>query len=113
MEIWTREADAATVVRVVGEIDVRTAPSLRHALDRAVAEGSGDVVLDLAEVTFVDSSGLGVILGRYRRMPEGRTLVLRSPRPHVRSLLDVAGVTRLLPVEDGAAEPRESHDGAR
>lgn len=101
------------MVRVVGEIDVRTAPGLRHALDRAVLDGAGDVVLDLADVAFLDSSGLGVILGRYRRMPAGRSLVLRSPRAHVRSLLEIAGVTRLLTVEDGAPEPRDAHDSVR
>ncbi len=113
MEIWTRAEGQATVVRVAGEIDVRTAPSLRHALDRAVADGTGDVVLDLSEVGFVDSSGLGVILGRYRRMPDGRFLVLRAPRNHVRTLLEIAGVTRLLTVEDGVSEPPNAHDSAR
>lgn len=113
MEIWTRAEGATAVVRAIGEIDVRTAPSLRHALDRAVLEGSGDVVLDLSGVGFVDSSGLGVILGRYRRMPEGRSLILRAPRAHVRGLLEISGVTRLLTVEDGPEEAHDAHDSVR
>jgi stage II sporulation protein AA (anti-sigma F factor antagonist) len=113
VEIWTRQEDpGVTVVRVVGEVDVRTAPALRTALDRAVEQGEGDLVLDLSQVGFVDSSGLGVILGRHRRMPPGRRLVLRSPRPHVRTLLELAGVTRLLPVEEGDSLHKEDPHAA-
>jgi stage II sporulation protein AA (anti-sigma F factor antagonist) len=91
------------VVRPHGEIDVRTAPALRRALDAAVEQGHGDLVVDLSEVAFIDSSGLGALLGRYRRMPEGRRMVLRQPRPHVRALLHLAGVPALMRVE-GAGE---------
>jgi anti-anti-sigma factor len=92
------------VVRPHGEIDVRTVPGLRRALDAAVESGRGDLVVDLAEVAFIDSSGLGALLGRYRRMPEGRRMILRAPRPHVRSLLHLAGVPALMRVEEAAGE---------
>lgn len=92
------------VVRPYGEIDVRTVPGLRRALDEAVSDAGGDLVVDLANVTFVDSSGLGALLGRYRRMPTGRRMILRGPRPHVRALLQLAGVPALMRVEDGAGE---------
>jgi stage II sporulation protein AA (anti-sigma F factor antagonist) len=101
VRIETGREGGRVVVRAEGEIDVRTAPGLRRALDEAVAAGSGDLVVDMAAVTFLDSSGLGVLLGRLRRMPPGRRLVLRRPRPTVRALLDLAGVTRLVAVEDG------------
>ncbi len=97
------------VVRPHGEIDVRTVPGLRRALDDAVESGAGDLVVDLADVTFVDSSGLGALLGRYRRMPAGRSMVLRGPRPHVRSLLQLAGVPRLMRVEEAAGESAGGH----
>jgi stage II sporulation protein AA (anti-sigma F factor antagonist) len=101
-----REGQRA-VVRPHGEIDVQTVPALRHALDAAVEGSRGDLVLDLGEVTFLDSSGLGVVLGRFRRMPDGRRLILRRPRGHVRSLLDLAGVPALMAIEDGPGEPSD------
>lgn len=81
-------------------MDVRTAPALRRALDEAVAAAHGDLVVDLSGITFVDSAFLGALLGCYRRMPEGRRMVLRGPRPHVRALLQLAGVPSLMRVED-------------
>jgi len=68
-----------------------------------VAGGAGEVVLDMAEVSFLDSAGLGVILGCFRRLPAGVTMTLRAPRPHVRTLLDLSGVGRLMRIENGPA----------
>lgn len=92
------------VVHVQGEIDVQTAPNLRQAMDRAVDGSDGDLVLDMSGVGFIDSSGLGVLLGRFRRMPAGRAMVIRSPRPHVLTLLRLAGVAGLMRVDGSAGE---------
>jgi stage II sporulation protein AA (anti-sigma F factor antagonist) len=103
----TREGEDV-VVRPHGEIDVQTAPALRHAMDQAVESAKGDLVVDLEGVGFIDSSGLGVLLGRYRRMPQGRAMAIRRPRPHVLALLTLAGVPGLMrveaPPESGAGE---------
>jgi anti-sigma B factor antagonist len=82
----------SAVVRVGGEIDTRTA----HRLDEAVTEAAGlasHVVIDLAQVTFVDSSGLGALIVARNTARERRGSVsLVSPPPVVRRLL---GSTRL------------------
>jgi anti-anti-sigma factor len=101
LEIETAREGADTVVRPYGELDVRTVPALRLALDEAVAGGGANLVVDLAAVSFIDSSGLGALLGRFRRMPAGRRMVLRAPQAHVRALLSLAGVPSLMQVEDG------------
>ena len=86
------EVGGCAVVRVGGEIDTRTA----HRLDEAVTQASGlapDVVIDLSQVTFVDSSGLGALIVARNTAREGRGSVsLVSPPPVVRRLL---GSTRL------------------
>lgn len=109
IELW-REGRAA-VVRPQGEVDVRTAPVLRRAMDDAVATAAGDLVVDLSAVTFIDSSGLGVLLGRFRRLPAGRTMVLRAPQPHVRALLELAGVPTLMRIEGD--QPHSGGGGER
>lgn len=61
----TSDPDVA-VVHVAGEVDVYTAPQLRSALDTLIARQRVRLVVDLDEVTFIDSTGLGVLVGRLR-----------------------------------------------
>ena len=67
---------------VVGELDVATAPALREQLYRVIDAGPGRVVVDLAEMDFIDSTGLGVLVGALKRVKEmDGTLELRSLSP--------------------------------
>lgn len=88
------------VVGIKGDLDLKTAEPLREALDRLIARlAPKELILDLAEVEFVDSSGLGVILGRYKRLSAtGRTLSLTGVRPSIRAVLDLAGISAIIPV---------------
>ncbi len=80
-----------TTLAVGGDVDLASAPALRAALaDRAV------VVVDLADVTFIDAAGLGVLLEAHRRRPDGVTL--RTPSPCVRRLLALAGHDATFPI---------------
>ena len=60
--------DGRTVVQVVGEIDVYTAPQLRERLDQEIEAGRHDLVVDLSGVSFMDSTGLGVLVGRLKQI---------------------------------------------
>ncbi|WP_411284976.1 STAS domain-containing protein [Lapillicoccus sp.] len=73
LDISTSQRDHHTVVHVGGEIDVYTAPALRERLDEEIERGEHDLVVDLSEVTFMDSTGLGVLVGRLKliRVHEG------------------------------------------
>jgi anti-sigma B factor antagonist len=93
-------ADQSTIVSVRGDVDVATAPMVRGALTEVEARrkdvGTPRVVLDLSEVTFMDASGLGVLVGAARSARRtGHTLMLRDPSPRVVRLLEM---TRLLDV---------------
>lgn len=89
-------------VAVTGDLDLTTADALRDQLDDLILRyPEKDLILDLKEVAFIDSSGLGVLLGRYRRLRgEGRRLALVGVRPSVRAVLDVAGVTTIVAVAE-------------
>lgn len=78
----------ATVLRLRGELDLRTVPRLREGLARAVAEDGGDVVVDLAAVGFVDSTGLSALLNALRRLTRARRrLVLAGAHGQVEKML--------------------------
>ncbi|MFH9352183.1 STAS domain-containing protein [Kitasatospora sp. NPDC017646] len=84
------------VVTAHGEIDLDTAPHLRREISRALAEHQ-EVVLDLSEVTFMDCSGLGVLVrARNQADRSGRRLVLRGIGRPVTRLLELTGLGRRL-----------------
>ena len=62
----TTDHDGVAVVSVSGEVDVYTAPQLRSALDEQISVGRTRLVVDMSEVGFVDSTGLGVLVGRLK-----------------------------------------------
>jgi anti-sigma B factor antagonist len=91
--------DGATVVGVVGEVDVATAPTLRDRLDTVVTTGDGAVVVDLAGVTFIDSTGLGVLIGaRKRCADEGRQLRIVVGEPRILKVFEITGLTELFSI---------------
>ncbi|AUW93624.1 MAG: anti-sigma factor antagonist [Sulfobacillus thermosulfidooxidans] len=88
------------LVAVNGDLDLTSAAPLRDALDELLERYRDKaLVLDLSDVEFIDSSGLGVILGRFRKMGD-RPFSLVGVRPSVKAVLELAGITDLLPVTD-------------
>ena len=89
------------LVALRGEIDVAEAPGVERRLAEALAEDR-DVVLDLREVTFIDSSGVAVVLRAVQAADgAGRDLRILRPPPLVMRTFDLAGVTDRLPFADG------------
>lgn len=88
------------VVRCAGELDLASAPEFRKAVDSQLEDWAGvnGLVLNLGQVSFVDSSGLGAILGRYKRIRQrgGLMVLVDVPEP-VRRLLEFSGIFRIIP----------------
>jgi anti-sigma B factor antagonist len=99
--VSTAELDGNTfVVAAAGEADMYTAPTLEQALEGVVGLGGTSVVLDLAEVTFVDSTVLSVLLkfqGRFRNL--GGDLVIVSEDRRVLRTFEITGLDRLFTIE--------------
>jgi anti-anti-sigma factor len=95
----TRSAGEVTV-RVSGDVDILTVPDLRLALHEVTMPGCRDaVVVDLADVTFLDATGLGVLVGAHRRAGRaGIALELRDPTPRMLRLLAMTRLDRVLRV---------------
>lgn len=89
------------VLAVAGEVDVATAPELWASVAGALATPPAQLVFDVAALRFIDSSGLSVIVRTYRAMqPHGGKVLLRSPSSAVRQVLDIAGIGRIVTIED-------------
>lgn len=92
-EITKDNGPRACVVRLSGDIDMSVVPELRKALDGALYGGCTNVVLDLAEVTYADSSALGLLVWLDHRLrPEGGRLVLAGARRDVARILELSGL---------------------
>jgi anti-sigma B factor antagonist len=90
--------DACTVVSVVGELDVATAPALREHLERAI-DGGGLVVADLLGVTFIDSTALGVLIGALKRSESaGGGLRIAVAEPRILKIFEITGLTELFSI---------------
>ena len=96
----THEHETDTVVRVRGEVDLSTAELLRRRIGRARrVSDDAEVVIDLGEVTFIDSAGLSELV---RPAVAGCAVTLVRPSDAVRRLIRLAGVEQLFTTEDGA-----------
>jgi len=96
VSVVSRTVDGRTIVDVTGEVDVYTAPTLREKLSSLVDAGHIDLVVNLTEVRFMDSTGLGLLVGVLKRLRglDGRLqLVIDSER-----LLKVFRITALTQV---------------
>jgi anti-sigma B factor antagonist len=83
-----------------GEIDVYTSPDFRRELQALIAGADDRVVVDFAAVDFIDSSGLGVLVGALKRAREqGVVIVLRSMSPATQKVFDITGLTQLFEIE--------------
>lgn len=96
--------DGAIVVVLAGELDLYNAEEVRSALLEAVAEGPALLVVDLGEVTFVDSTALGVLVDIHRRMGGRDKFHLAAPGLETRRALEVSGLDRHFSVHDTVAE---------
>jgi anti-sigma B factor antagonist len=89
------------VLAVRGEIDVATAPQLREQLLELVSAGHKQIVVDLAGVDFLDSTGLGVLVGGLKRVRSNDgELALACPQPRVLRVFEITGLTQVFPIHD-------------
>jgi anti-sigma B factor antagonist len=86
------------VIVARGEIDVATSPILRSELTSALALRPRELTLDLRDVSFVDSSGLGVMVGALKRLREagGERFAIVQPQDSVRKVFDITGLSALF-----------------
>jgi anti-sigma B factor antagonist len=94
----------ATVLTVSGELDLATISILKDVVGGQFDAGRGPVVLDLSDLTFCDSTGLGSFVALHRQAASaGTSLSLAAPRKRVADLLQISGINQVVSVFDSVA----------
>ena len=108
LEIKVDRDTTRCVVTLEGEIDVYTAPRLKEALVEAVEDGCLYVIIDMDKVTFIDSSGLGVLVGAVRRVKERSGAVrLVCSRENILKIFRITGLDKVFPIFSDVGEASE------
>lgn len=115
MQIATRRTGDRLFVRLSGELDLQLAATFTTEVRRQLSQSDRikHLVLDLRGVTFIDSSGVGAIIGRYkdiRRRGDGRVVAFGS-RPQVRRVLEFTGLLRLMALADSQKQALAALEG--
>jgi anti-anti-sigma factor len=97
MLLEIEENDEPRTFRLIGEMDISNAETLAAVLEKK-ADGEGDITLDLSELTFIDSSGIRVLLRAMDRLDGKGRLLLVSPTDSVRHVLSLMGLEERGPI---------------
>jgi anti-sigma B factor antagonist len=98
-DVQVSEIEACAVLTVTGEVDVATAPQLRQEAVRLTTSGQANLIIDLSGVDFLDSTGLGVIVGVLKRArTHGGELAVVGAENHVRKVFDITRISDVLPM---------------
>jgi anti-sigma B factor antagonist len=93
--------DGLAVLSARGEIDYEGSPELQAGIERTIEEGCTRLVLDLSEVTFIDSTGVGVLVGALAKLEEvGGALAVVSTQDNVLRVFEITGLNRFLAIHD-------------
>ena len=101
------EENDTLIISMLGEIDHHSAVRIRTEIDEKILKSRPKkTVIDLSGIEFMDSSGLGLIMGRYMKMQSiGGVLLLRKPNERIVKIFKLAGLERIVRTEE--AEERE------
>jgi len=104
-QVHVRSKNSATVIEVSGELDLASAPVLQQELERAEGSDAELVVLDLRELEFIDSTGLGLLVKAHRWSEDaGRRFAVVKGSSQVQRLLELAGLGERLTLIDSPEE---------
>ncbi|MEI6229479.1 MAG: STAS domain-containing protein [Actinomycetes bacterium] len=105
IDVTTRQESGCTVVTVVGEVDVYTAPTLDEALSATLAEGNTCVVVDMTGVDFLDSTGLSVLVKALKRIREADgSLDVVVSVDRVAKVFRLTGLDKVIPLHAALAD---------
>lgn len=102
MEMTAVKSEEKLIVSLSGEIDHHCAKDIRDGIDRLIVENAPKLlVMDLEGIDFMDSSGLGLVLGRYRRAKElSCDMQIYTTNERIKKILCFAGVDKLIRIID-------------
>ncbi len=99
----------AYVVELGGEIDVYTSPKVKDAITELIDQGHYNLVINLEKVRYIDSTGLGVLIGGLKRVREhGGTVNLVCTNPQIKKIFDITGLVKIFGIFDDEAAAKKA-----
>jgi anti-sigma B factor antagonist len=105
LEIQTENVDGYLVVRLVGEVDLATAPALKETLLKLLCRQDEPLAVDLGGLGFIDAAGLSALVAGYNRAKQlDRDYRLAEPTPQVARVLKLTAIDTLIPVHSSLTD---------
>ncbi len=93
--------DGRPGVKITGEVDVATAAPFREALEEVISGGDEKVYLDLSDMDYIDSTGIGILIDIKKNvMKPDQQFVLINPKRSIRKLFQLTGVDQIFPIAE-------------
>jgi anti-sigma B factor antagonist len=96
LSVDVTEGPSETVIRLSGELDLSSVGPLQKTVDEVVAAETDSVVFDLSDLSFLDSTGIGLLVRTSVRID---SIKIRNPSPFVRQIIQMMGLAGALPIE--------------
>ncbi|HWV27455.1 MAG TPA: STAS domain-containing protein [Aeromicrobium sp.] len=110
MVVSTSSIEPFELISVSGEIDVYTAPKLREAIAAAIDDGRTRLIVDVQQVAFLDSTGLGVLVGALKRVRgEGGSLDIVCTQERITKIFEITGLDKVFGLHGSVDEARAAH----
>ena len=114
MKLSFTKVKKSLIVSLEGELDLHTAEEFKTKLITKINAGTKQLILDLGQVEFIDSSGLGAILSSYKKISsQGGLLTVVNVTPKVRRIFEVSGILRVINIYSSEKEALENIQGGR
>jgi stage II sporulation protein AA (anti-sigma F factor antagonist) len=98
MDVHAKKDNGDLVLSFVGELDDHSAPFVRKKIDDLLEENSFDsVIFDMSRLTFMDSTGIGVLIGRYKKLKDRHKLYIRNPSKSADMIFQISGIYNIMP----------------
>lgn len=98
------------IIRIDGDIDHHTCEEIRTKIDNEIMRRNPkSIIFDMKNVNFMDSSGIGVIIGRYKQiMTNGGIAAMINVKPQIKRVYDICGLKKIIPIYDSEKHAVES-----
>ena len=99
LQIKVRRSSDIPVIELAGEVDAYTCSRLREAMIEAIEDGGASLVVNMKDVEYIDSSGLGTLVGGLKRVSEREgSIAICCTNPQIRKVFDITGLVKVFPI---------------
>lgn len=113
LETGVREVNGTQVLDVAGEIDVYTAPQFKEAVNSILATGQKHLIINMANISYMDSSGFGTLLSATKRLrPQGGTVNLVACNRSIDRILQITRLNTIFAIYDNVDDAIKATQGS-